>query len=168
MNKADEKKLVDLLSALKPGLLPLGVFVQIAKLVVLSIIEFVPLRLNENGQVEVLLLSRGDDDAIWPGVLHTPGTVLRPTDTQGKSYLAFERILKDELMGTESSSPHYVGSNLHRSKRGAEQAQIYWIEVLGPPKAGQFYEVDNLPSNLMESQKAFILLATRNYLETTS
>lgn len=168
MNKTEEKQLVSLLSALKPGFLPYDVFVEIARLVVLSIIEFVPLRLNSRGEPEVLLLSRGDDDPIWPDALHTPGTVVRPTDTEGKIYLAFERILKDELKGTATSAPHYVGSNLHKSKRGMEQAQIYWVEVLGEPKIGQFYAADNLPANIMESQVAFIKHAVQNYKNTVS
>lgn len=105
MNKAAEKQLAALLSSMEPGFLPYDIFVQIARLVVLSIIEFVPLRKNKNGNIEVLLLSRGMDDPIWPGELHTPGTVVRPTDTQGGMYLAFERILDDELKGAKVSAP---------------------------------------------------------------
>lgn len=59
MDINEEKQLVSLLSALKAGFLPYEVFVEIARLVVLSIIEFVPLRLNEKGETQVLLLSRG-------------------------------------------------------------------------------------------------------------
>ena len=168
MSKDEEKQLVTLLSALKPGFLPYDVFVEIARLVVLSIIEFVPLRLNERGEPEVLLLSRGADDPIWPGILHTPGTVVRPTDNEGDMYLAFERILKDELKGTKTSEPHYVGSNLHKSKRGMEQAQIYWVEVIGAPETGEFYAAHNLPTNIMESQVAFIKQAVQNYKDTVS
>lgn len=163
MNKADEKRLVELLAKLEPGFLPYGIFVQIARLVVLSIIEFVPLRLN-NSKVEVLLLERSMEDPIWPGQLHTPGTVIRPTDTEGKIYLAFERILKDELQGTSVSEPHYVGSSLHKSKRGMEQAQIFWVEVLETPKVGKFYEVDALPPEFMESQSKFVRQAANSFL----
>lgn len=101
-------------------------------------------------------------------MLHTPGTVIRPTDTEGNIYLAFERILKDELKGTETSDPHYVGSNLHKSKRGMEQAQIYWVEVIGEPRAGEFFNTDNLPPTIMDSQVAFIRQAVQNYKNTAS
>jgi len=163
MNKAEEAQLVRLLSKLEAGFLPYDVFVEIARLVVLSVIEFVPLRQNEKGETEVLLLSRGDDDPIWPGELHTPGTVVRPTDTEGDIYLAFERILKDELKGTKTSEPHYVGSSLHKSKRGMEQAQIYWVEVQAESRVGGFYPLNELPANIMESQVAFINQAASNY-----
>lgn len=160
----EEKVLVELLGKLKPGFLPYEVFIQVARLVVLSIIEFVPFRLNAENEVEVLLLEREMDDAIWPGELHTPGTVVRPTDTEGKIYLAFERILKDELLGTQVSEPHYVGSSLNKSKRGMEQAQIFWVEVLGHPKIGKFYGVDNLPTEFMESQRKFVMQAQVSFM----
>lgn len=162
----EQKQLVLLLKKLEAGFLPYDVFVQISRLVVLSIIEFVPMRFNKNNELELLLLSRGEDDPIWPGILHTPGTVIRPTDTEGKIYVAFERILQDELCGTIVSSPHYVGSNLHKSKRGMEQAQIYWVEVLGTAKVGTFYPLDSLPPTLMNSQRAFINLAAKSFLKT--
>lgn len=163
MDKAEEKRLVELLSKLEPGFLPYDIFIQVARLVTLPIIEFVPLRLNQKAETEVLLLERSKHDEIWPGEIHTPGTVIRPTDSQGKIYMAFERIRKDELMGTEVSDGHYVGSILHRSKRGMEHAQIFWVEVLGDTKAGKFYSAHNLPANLIESQKEFILQAVKSF-----
>jgi hypothetical protein len=167
LSKTEIEQLTQLLKKLEPGFLPLDVFMQIARLTVLSIIEFVPMRMND-GKVEVLLLSREADDPLWPNELHVPGTVIRPTDTEGNIYKAFERILNDELKGTESSSPHYVGSNLHPSKRGMEQAQIYWVEVTGEPTIGQFHVVDELPSNVIESQLNFIKLAAKSFAAAKS
>lgn len=154
-----------LLAKLQPGFLPYPIFEQIARLVALPIVEFVPLRKHE-GNIEVLLIARPDDDPLWPGLLHTPGTVIRATDlNEGKqeNWPAFERILKDELEGTKVSSPHYVGSIFHESKRGAEQAQLYWVEVQGEPKVGRFYPVDKLPPSLIDSQVTFIKEATKHY-----
>jgi hypothetical protein len=167
VNKAEEQKLAQLLAELEPGFLPYEIFKQVARLVVLPIIEFVPVR-QKDGQVEVLLLNRSKFDDIWPGELHTPGTVIRPTDSTGEIYKAFDRILNDELAGTKVSSPHYVGSILHSSKRGMEQAQVYWVEVLEEPKVGQFYQISNLPKNTMQSQTAFINQAAKNYLDHTT
>jgi len=164
LSEVEAKQLVDLLSKLEAGFLPYDVFVQIARLVVLSIIEFVPLRLDKNNDAMVLLLSRTKNDPIWPGQLHTPGTVVRPTDTEGHIYLAFERILKNELQGTVVSEPHYVGSSLNKSKRGMEQAQIFWVEVLEEPKTGHLFAVDNLPTEFMESQRKFLEKAVDNFM----
>ena len=163
MNEQDIATLTKLLKQLEPGFLPYDVFVQMARLNVLSIIEFVPMRRTPDGTVEVLLLSRGPEDSIWPNMLHTPGTVIRPTDTEGELYIAFQRILKDELDDTPVSQPHYVGSVLHKSRRGTEHAQIYWVVsfvliwVLGK----------QLPSELIEEQKKFINLAVDSFTKNT-
>ena len=164
MSDDEIQQTADLLKRFEPGLLPYPVFEQIARLVALPIVEFIPLR-KVNGTVEVLLIARPDDDALWPGMLHTPGTVVRATDFGSESpmWAPYHRIIHDELHDLELGAPQYVGSLLNKSKRGAEQAQIYWVEVLGEPKEGKFYPVDDLPADLMESQKTFIAEAVRHF-----
>lgn len=162
--KPDEiNTLVGLLKKLEPGFLPLDIFMEFARIVVMPIIEFVPLRTGPDGQTEILLLEREPSDVLWPNMLHAPGTVVRATDTEKTMYLAFDRILNDELKGTSVSAPHYVGSILHESRRGVEHAQIYWVEVIGELKIGKFYPVSSLPINLIESQNNFIKEAVRSY-----
>ena len=164
MSNEDIQKTADLLKQLEPGFLPYPVFEQIARLVALPIVEFIPLRKIED-KIEVLLIARPDNDALWPGLLHTPGTVVRATDFGAETpmWAPYQRIIHDELHDIELGAPQYVGSLLNKSKRGAEQAQIYWIEVLGEPKEGKFYPVDNLPIDLMDSQKTFIAEAVRHF-----
>jgi len=163
LSSEEEKQLVSLLKRLEPGFLAYDIFVQIARLVTLPILEFVPLR-EVNGKVEVLLLHRGEDDPVWPGMEHTPGTVVRATDTEKDIYLAFERILNDELQSTAVSNPHFVGSVLHKSRRGTEHAQVYWVEVVDEPKVGKFYPANDLPKNIVESQPRFIRAAVKSFL----
>lgn len=166
MTQDEIERTTALLKKLQPGFLPYPIFEQIARLVALPIVEFIPLRMNAINEIEVLLIDRGPDDPLWPNALHTPGTVIRATDTnkgERDSWSAFDRIIHDELQGTEISNPHYVGSILHDSRRGTEQAQLYWVEVLGRHKAGHFYRVNELPSELIESQVRFIILAAESY-----
>jgi hypothetical protein len=171
-NLSDEQiqQTAELLKAFEPGFLPYPVFEQIARLVALPIVEFVPLR-KTGEKVEVLLIQRPADDPIFPSMQHTPGTVILATDANEglqDSWAAFKRILKDELKDTQVSGPHYIGSMFHHSKRGAEQAQIYWVEVLGEPQVGTFYPVDDLPEGLIESQRKFIELAAKSFATTIS
>jgi hypothetical protein len=155
-----------LLTRLDPGYVPYPIFEQLARIMALPIVEFIPLRLGPENKVEVLLIERPPEDTLFRDMLHTPGTVIRATDVVskgGKNWSAFERILQDELQGVEVSDLHYVGSIFHASKRGAEQAQLYWLEVVGTPKVGQFYPVDNLPPNLIESQRDFIYQSAKSF-----
>lgn len=168
MTENEQEELVSLLKKLKPGFQPYEVFEQLARLTVLSIIEFVPLRMADSGKIEILLLERGNNAPIWPGEVHTPGTVIRPGDNAQNTYLAFDRILNDELKGTAFTNPHFVGSILHESKRGSEHAQVYWIEPQEPTQVGKWYDVDKLPDNLIESQRTFIQAAIENYKKQKS
>lgn len=159
-------QLTTLLKKLEPGFLPYPIFEQVTRIIALPIIEFIPLRLNNEGGVDVLLLERPQSDTLFAGLLHTPGTVIRATDvrtTENDNWKAFDRILQEELLGTKASAPYYVGSIFHASKRGAEQAQLYWVEILEEPKVGVFYPVENLPDTLIDSQKDFILAAVQSF-----
>ena len=164
------KQVAILLSRLQPGFLPYPIFEQIARIVALPIIEFIPLRFNPDRQVEVLLLRRSDEDPLFAGLMHTPGTVVRADDeTKGEmhAHTAFERLLNDELGGVSVSAPEYVGSIFHSSIRGVEQAQLFWVEVLEQdPAIGEFWPVDSLPSSLIDSQRDFIIRSAKHFILT--
>ena len=156
------RQVVTLLKKYEPGFLPYDLFVQLARLTVLSIIEFVPLRIKDS-KVQILLLDRGPDDTIWPNTLHTPGTVIRPTDTAEDFSRVFDRIIFDELQDTKVGEPVYVDNILHQSMRGTEQAQVFWVEILEETRIGTFYDYDDLPAHTMESQRDFISLAVTHF-----
>jgi hypothetical protein len=150
------------LSKLPAGFQPFDIFVQLARIVALPIIEFVPLR-RRGSLVEVLLLERPADDKFWPSMLHTPGTVIRATDDSLEN--AFRRIIEDELASTAVGKPVFVQNKLIKSLRGTEVSQIYWLEVTGQPSVGMFYNVAELPTNMLAPQREFIGKSVSNYLE---
>jgi hypothetical protein len=166
MDEHEIAKTAASLMKLSPGFLPYPIFEQIARLVALPILEVIPLRLL-NGKVEVLLIERPADDPLWPRALHTPGTVIRATDIsikEQKQWEPFRRIIEEELKATNVGPPQYVGIQLHESKRGIEQAQLYWVEVKGPPAIGKFYNAKQLPDRLIASQLDFIHLASQDFM----
>jgi hypothetical protein len=168
MNNSEVEQVANSLKKLPAGFVPYPIFEEIARIIALPILEIIPLRKDNNGSVEVLLIERGEDDPLWPGTLHTPGTVIRATDVHqiGKNnWPALQRILNDELNGTAVGPLQYFGSMLHASKRGVEQAQLYWVNVTEEPRTGKFYPVNNLPSQLIDSQTDFIRLAAEKFKE---
>ncbi len=168
LDTEETKQVATLLAKLQPGFLPYPIFEQIARIVALPIIEFIPLRFNHDKQVEVLLIRRTDTDPLFAGLMHTPGTVVRADDeSKGEvhAHTAFERLLNGELAGMAVSDPAYVGSIFHTSKRGVEQAQLFWVEVLEQnPAIGEFWPVDNLPDNLIDSQRNFIVRSAEHFI----
>jgi hypothetical protein len=163
-SKKEVVELVTLLSELSPGYYPGPIFQQFSRLTVNPIVEVVPLRRRPDDSVEVLLLERDADDPIFSGQLHTPGTVVRPNDSAGSFDDALSRILDYELKGVKTTPATFVKNILHHSGRGMEASQIFWVELLEDPRVGQFYGVDNLPEQLMQSQLEFISLAVEHYL----
>lgn len=163
MTVEEQKQLLRLLGQLEPGYQPLEVFLELARIVALPILELVPVRRSDKGVIEVLLLKRETHDSHWPGELHVPGTVIRATDADKGMDTAFQRIYTDELRSTQLGDLVYVGTVLHKSRRGTEYAAIYWCEVVGEPAAGQFFPASELPYNLMESQRKIIAKAVHSY-----
>lgn len=166
LTAAEIEQARQLLSRLKPGKLPFDIFLETARLTVTPIVEVVPMRRNRQGTVEVLLTRRDDSDPVWGGMLHTPGTVVRATDQSSGNQDAFDRILQGELSGVKATKPVFVENIFHPVKRGMEQAQVYYIEVLEDPPVGSFYDVTELPPNIVDSQVGFIKTAV-HYFEAS-
>ncbi len=161
LSEDEIQQAADLLAKLQPGFLPLPIFIQLARLTVTPVIELVPLRLR-NDTVEVLLMQRPPDDPTWPGLWHTPGTVLRATDQEGSYRDAFERLLNDELAGViAQSEPQFVETLFHQVKRGRECAQVFYMEVSGEPIEGKYFAAEKLPENTVDTQWNFIKHAVR-------
>lgn len=160
----DVRVAASILANLQPGFLPLDIFLQIARLVVLTIVEVVPLRLDANGEVEVLLIERPQDDPYWAGRWHTPGTVVLADEGEAGFDKALERIKIKELDGAEATAAVFVEHRLHRSRRGMENASVYWAEVTSPSAVGQFFPLAKLPPNTIESQFEFIESAAKHFL----
>ena len=148
---------------LEPGYLPTEIFIETARLTTTPIIELVPLRKND-GDIEVLLLKRPNDDPTWPGMLHTPGTVLRATDVDGGFGSAFKRLYNKEIGFTPKTTPVQRGVEFHRVNRGVELANIFSIDLTDQITVnGKWYKTTDLPKNIVDSQIKFILSAVNAY-----
>ena len=166
MNDQQDNTISALLKQLTPGYLPYDIFIQLARLCVLSVVELLPLRCKDN-RLEVLLILRASDDHIWANMWHSPGTVVRPTDHNMPDD-QIRRIVNQELNGIAIGDPKFVMNSYHTTERGVENASIYVSEVLQTPVVGQFYSVDNLPSNIIGYQKQMISDAAKKFAQLTS
>lgn len=160
LSESDETELVRLIKKCKPGNLPSKVFEAVATIAVYPAIEFVLLRKTELG-IETLLLPRSSEDPVWPNMLHTPGTVLRPTDLSLDH--AIDRLFSDELGGVETSMPRFTGFNLNKYRRGNALVIEYWLEVYNEPKIGTFYSSVKLPANFIPEQKPLLSRAVNAF-----
>lgn len=152
--------LVALIEKCEPGDLPRNVFEAVAKIAVYPAIEFVLLRKNKD-EVEVLLFQRDPDDPVWPSQYHTPGTILRPTDSSLEE--AINRLINDELQGVTISEPQFTGVYINKYLRGPSLGIEYCLEVSDNPSQGVFYPVDALPDNFISEQKDLLARAVKAF-----
>ena len=152
MGQEDINTVASELKKLSPGYIPEPIFNEVARLAVLTAIEFVPLRKN-NDLVEVLLIRRTSDDPFWPSQLHTPGTILRANDTSFDD--AYIRLFKDEL-NCEPLALKFIGNNLILNNRGRTVMYKYIVNVSGVSTSGEFYDVNALPDDLLPEHRELI------------
>lgn len=140
--------------------MPPEVFEAIGRVSVYPAIEFVILR-NKGTATEVLLTRRSPDDITWPNMYHVPGTVLRPTDNSFED--AMSRLYVDELAGFELSSPQFVGAHFNHYARGTGVGFEYYASVMNEPTNGTFFNVTDLPDDLIVEQRAILQRALNVY-----
>jgi len=165
MNSPTEKEIIETaltLSKIQPGRLPLSIFNEIARIVVTPVIELVPLYKDASGEVYVLLFQRSADDLHWPGMYHIPGTIVLASDNAGKHEDAIQRIIQSKLNKVNINKIIFVESTLCKVNRGMELAIVYSVNLSDRPDVGSLYKLSNLPSDLIEGQRNFILAAANN------
>ncbi len=165
--EAELRNAADVIGRLPRGFLPYEIFLAVTSKVVTPTMELAPLRMRADGRVEILLIRRPESDIHWRGQWHMSGTVIRSTDKEGDFSTSFERILQDELHGAVRvvEGPVYVGLKFIEIPRGREVDQLFYaeVEVVGR-LGGEFFPVDELPDNLMESQRGMIAEIAESFL----
>ena len=149
-NMITEKDVVNYLKNLEPGFLPLEIFLEMARLNVLTSVEVIPLKFSKwYNKTQVLLTKRPEGDT-WEGQWHAPGSMMRASDSVSYGHdvsAPLGRILGDngELKGTKViGDPVFVGHERRKTKRGDELSLVYYVEVIGEPNDGEFFSTDSL------------------------
>lgn len=149
------------------GLLSEDLFVELARLTVLSTVEVVCLRRGAAG-IEVLLTQRVETDPFWAGQWHSPGSVIRPLDSLGSFVGAFKRVLCGELGLKEWAEPFFVGPCFWSGNRGAVVSQVHWLDVTNVPvPIGTFFPVAALPENTIVDMDKVIVMAAEHFTQNT-
>lgn len=151
------------LRAVDVGLLPEDLFIELARLTVLSTVEVVCLRQGAVG-IEVLLTQRAETDPFWAGQWHSPGSIVRPTDSAGSYVDGFKRILSGELGLYNWSEPVFVGTYFWHAKRGSAVSLVHWLDVTETiMPVGAFFPVTALPENTIVDMDKVIVMAANAY-----
>lgn len=139
----------EILSRFPVGRLPLSIYTEMARLNALTAYEHVTFREDDEGGLQVLLSQRGPNDPWWPNEWHSPGVMVTSTDSSFED--VHQRLVETELgENMNASDPCCVTSLPLDTARGKEIAYISWSFVSdGEPMKGQFFDIDNLPNDLI-------------------
>jgi hypothetical protein len=153
MNQKVPTEVLEYLNSLEPGFFPFELFQIITHLTVAPILELIPLRKTAE-DIEVLMLKRPSDDPHWPGMLHTPGTYIRSTDTEVTLDSAFQRLIVGELALEIVVEPYFVQTIFHKVNRGTELGLVFGIDLTNVEVSlnGEWFSVDDLPANSVQTQ----------------
>lgn len=140
------------LALLAPGVQPLALFTQFARLTVLATVE-VALLAQRGGRVAVLLSRRPDSCPWWPGCLHVPGTALLASDEDddGGYGAAVTRLLGSEFKDSVvlEAQPRCYDARRRAGVRGSELTAFCWAPVrlapaLSAPVGGRFFDLEDI------------------------
>lgn len=140
-------------------------YVALARLLPQPTIEAVPLCLIQSNQVQVLLLKRGPDAAMYAGYWHFPGAMIRASDENLST--VFGRIAAE--LGVTTLAPNFVG-HLWRpnTARGPILSVIYTIRLDTKrwSGSGQWFDIEELPQPMVEDQSEMIRVAALSFIGT--
>jgi hypothetical protein len=166
----EDKKVCDLLAKWDGGNLSASLFTELARMIPQPIVEVVIFR-NNNKIIETLLIPRPEDDIVWPGMWHNPGTAIRRSDYDNKDISplksAFKRIQASEINNVFKFDPVFVDRIYTKSIRGPAISEIFYTELLKNSKKGLYcwHPVEELKHNpnFIQQQLEHIMPAFEKY-----
>jgi ADP-ribose pyrophosphatase YjhB (NUDIX family) len=143
---------------------PLGtaLFNAVARVSVSVAFEAVAFRRAVNGEREIYLTKRADNDAAYGGQWHVPGSILRP---QEKDEHILARLGRQEF-GTKIIKAKFVAMLSNPGEaRGHVLSLVYLVKLeAAPSSGGQWFLLNKLPPNTITFHKKYLIpLAAKDH-----
>ncbi|MFH1207083.1 MAG: hypothetical protein V1668_00555 [Patescibacteria group bacterium] len=133
----------------------------IARLVPSVAIEAVVLR-ERDVRIEVFLTRRSPQDAAYPDMLHSPGSILRA----GEKPVDVMRRIGEQDFHVPVSDFVYVDEVFCHEKRGWFNSRIYLAKLKDEPVGGEWVSVDALPADVVDHHIQWIIPMAVAYFKT--
>ncbi len=115
-------------------------------------IEALTLRQGDKG-LEIFLTKRSDTDTAYPGMWHSPGTIVRPTEEFVDS---FKRLENREFKNNLKSWTFIENNNCPNEARGHFLQLLYLCEI-EEDRSDNWFSVDNLPQPMVPNHQEVII-----------
>lgn len=166
VRKSDQQQFLRLMKRLlhewrKGKLLPIEIFESVLKFCLVHVsVEMVFLRrrkIDGRWRVQVFLKERETERA-YHGLWHSPGSYIR----QGERFTdVIRRIERDEVGPARVGRRRFAGViNYLDRKRGHTVSPVFVCRLIGTPKTGRWFDVNNLPKNFVPIHHDLLRLAT--------
>jgi hypothetical protein len=148
--------------------IPQRIFDVFQKVFGCASLEVVPIRYSEDGEIEVFMTKRPENDTYWPNEWHIPGTMVFAWDwfSGNKFDVAWKRLKKKEIIQDSNGSANQVDTLFLNTKRGAETAIIHNLVFKGPTKSdgGKWHKISELPENIIEHHKEIVFWGIHDFV----
>ena len=96
-------------------------------------------------------------------MFNLPGTVIRADDETLSA--PYRRLVASELSEARiARGPVFVGNVFERIIRGSEVSLIHWVELDGTAIPAHLFKIDELPVDLVDTDRPRIRMAAAHYL----
>lgn len=130
-------------------------FNAIARVSINLCIEAVLLRIRPtDGQIEVFLSLRSEEETAYPGLWHCPGTVKRPGESE---YYMFRRLQKSDLPINGSYNYDFIGFYDNPLEARGHFFHLIYLVSAKNKIPGNWFLVDALPENIVEHHREVII-----------
>ncbi|OGE79935.1 MAG: hypothetical protein A2826_00085 [Candidatus Doudnabacteria bacterium RIFCSPHIGHO2_01_FULL_43_23] len=121
------------------------------------------------GVLFVLLPDRNANDPNWAGLPHSPGSMLRGTDTKGKNIDGFadpiSRACREIGVDPKQVTIGFADFITQQTARGPELGMVFACTTSQEPKKGAWYPINCLPGSIILHHIAIIEIAKKQVEE---
>lgn len=156
LKESEIEQVVAILGKIDPqSPLPQKLFYAVMRVISNPVVEIVPWRVNpETNGKEILFTRRTATDPTWPGKLHTPGVIVRPSD--GADYTnCIKRVARDELGNAAWEKLNFLMIVMGGDVRGHGMAVAFAMKIpssVDMSKYGEWAPLGKFPDNCIQEQ----------------
>lgn len=156
LSESEIEQVVAILGKIDPQYpLPQKLFYGIMRIISTPVVEVVPWRVNpETEKKEILFTRRAATDPTWPGKLHTPGVIVRPSD--GADYTnSIKRVARDELGNVAWEKINFLMIVMGGDVRGHGMGVAFAMKLpsaVDMSKYGEWSPFGQFPGNCIKEQ----------------
>lgn len=143
-------------NSFEPGRVPEAIWYEHLRLNAVVTVEITPYKIV-NGKIMVYMEMRPQTDRYYPGLYHTPGTMVNGNDISLE--MAIDRVKSKEIGTFITGDVEQIAAYFRKTPRGNEGVFQYLLQVYEGGNTENWFDVEDLPQNTIPAHKEMIALS---------